>query len=567
MEADKPTVVQIFSEADIDDLLARLPSLSHGHVTVSVPAESPALLTAADFSRLLTAARQARVELTMDTDDPLRRELGRMLGWAVAETPSTPNGDITAGEENPTEDLATYVPKHVRSGGSTSVASPYQVRLRRGTVVLGPDQDRDEFLARLSQETRAAEAVGTEPDYPFESSTQAVSTATSGNRRKLGLAAAVGAPLLVLVLVAALLSYVLPSATITLVPHEEEVAADLTYGVAVPGAEYDIMIEPDPIEHTVVFEQTIPATGERYEPDGTASGTVQFMNAMTTPIEIPAGTRLVGTNGVSYRTQYDVIVPAADPFGSLSLGTVTVEIVASIAGPDGNTPAGTIVGQLDNGAYFTNRDAIDGGTMRRIVVVSEDDIAALQEAAAAELSARAEPEFDGIIDPVLTLVPGSKVIEDPVIELSHEVGEDAEEVSIRATQTVRGAVFDRTQLEAQARDEVGRRLAAQAGSGVILLGPTVTIDDPVPLDEAETAFQVHASAVVRAVITTEEQEALINEVTGKSIDEVEAIVSALPNVAHFEIEHGPSWLPARMPQMASNIRVEVASGDQVGTGT
>src|SRR5690606_40224881 len=58
-------------------------------------------------------------------------------------------------------------------------------------------------------------------------------------------------------------------------------------------------------------------------------------------------------------------------------------------------------------------------------------------------------------------------------------------------------------------------------SDLILLGPTVTVSDPTPLNEEQTAFRVHAEAVVRTVSTAEQQQELIDQVTGKSIEEAE----------------------------------------------
>src|SRR5690606_15814500 len=70
---------------DVDRLLGRLAEFAQGNVLVTVRPESPALLTAAEFFRLFSAARKSGVSLTIRSDDPLRCELARMLGWAVDE--------------------------------------------------------------------------------------------------------------------------------------------------------------------------------------------------------------------------------------------------------------------------------------------------------------------------------------------------------------------------------------------------------------------------------------------------------------------------------------------------
>ena len=49
------------------------------------------------------------------------------------------------------------------------------------------------------------------------------------------LVAAIGAPLVVLIIVGALLMYILPTATVTVVPIEKSISADLVYGLAGTG--------------------------------------------------------------------------------------------------------------------------------------------------------------------------------------------------------------------------------------------------------------------------------------------------------------------------------------------
>lgn len=559
MGAPEPMIVHISSETDLDDLLARLPEYADRRVTLVVADESDVLTTAAELSRVLAAARRERVTLALSTRDPLRQELARMIGWTVLDPAPEHDEDTTA-------DLATYIPRPSTPLSQASAAATRAIpRTPTGTIVLDPDQERPP--AWLTAQIAAGANGYARPAAHAVDDDEEAEDEPRRRRIPFALIFAIVAPLVVLLLVGGILYYVLPTATITLVPEEHTIEADLTYGVAMPGASYDITVEPTELENTTVFEHQIPTTGERFEPDGTATGSVQLMNPTTRPIAVPSQTRLTGTNGMVYLTREAVTVPAADPFGSLALGTAGVTVMAAEPGPDGNADAGTIVGQLENGLYFTNREPIQGGTMKRIATVSEADIAALREAAQADLAARAEAEFREKIDPELKLVPGSLQVEEPVIEISHEAGQDAETVSVRARQTVRGKLYNPEQLDAQARDEVGRRLAAQAGNGVILLGPTVTVSDPTPLNEEQTAFRVHAEAVVRTVITAEQQQELIDQVTGKSIEEAEEALDAMPGVAQYHIEQGPDWLPRRMPQIPSRIRVEVTSGEQLATGS
>lgn len=569
MGTHQQTVVEIASAADVNALVDRMPELRDGSVVVSVHDDSSSMLTAAEFSRVLSAARAAHVTLSISTGDQLRRELARMLGCPVLDLPRTPGpptdepgaGAATNGaggesdhleDEHTTADLATYIPVQFPAIDAPS--------LNAAEVTRAVPSDPGKLNRNGAEQMTHAlpEAPGRFGRGRGSDAEPAV-TATSGGKRKALLAAAIVAPLLVLGMVAGILYYVVPTATITLVPNERRIAADLTYGLAAPGANYDITIQPSPVSHTATFDKTIPTTGERFEPDGTASGEVLFTNPFTTPVTVPAHTELKGTNGVTYLTQQDVTVPGSDPFGALVFGTAPVKIVASQPGPVGNTDPGTVVGQLSLGVFYSNRSAVDGGTQKRIPVVTEADIAALKAAAEQDLQARAQKEFTDSIDPALKLVPNSIQQGDVALQFNHEAGQDAAEVSVTGTLEVRGQVFDPAKAREQARDEAGRRLAAMAGPREILLGDTLTIGDPTPLNAEGTAFKVHSEGAVRAVVTDEERADLASSLIGKDLAAARQEIDGLGNVASYDIKVSPDWLPARMPQIGSHITVDVTS--------
>jgi hypothetical protein len=374
------------------------------------------------------------------------------------------------------------------------------------------------------------------------------------------IAGAIVAPIIVLVVVAAMLAYLLPTATVTLVPVENTISSDLTYGVALPGTKYDIEVTPVSVSHTSTFDKQIPTTGARYEPDGTASGDVLITNATLQDVTIPAGTALQGANGMTYYTQQSVGIPAADPFGSLSFGSSSVGIAAATAGEDGNTDAGSITGQLAAGIYFKNQSAVTGGTVKKIAVVSQADIDALTQAATTELKDRAPKEFAQALDPSLSLVPDSQKVTDPTFSYSLKAGQDGDAVSIHASQTVTAQQYDPTKLNQLAKDEAARSLAAKAGPDEIILGDTVTIGDPVALPGG-LSFSRHATARTRAVISNDEQKALEKQLAGHSLNDAEAIISGMGDVKSHDVEVKPSWLPRRMPELLSHIKIVVPNGD------
>jgi hypothetical protein len=572
------TAVHLSSRADVEAFIERLPVMRNESIVISVNEASDALATAAEYYRLLNAAKPVNVQLAIATDDGLRRELARMLGWVVV-TPSSSSGSrgdtedfptyagdgnefdeapVEEPDDNTTTDLATYRPKYGRIPSAPKQGSP---RGLTGTIIIDPTVS--ETLAarnaapppRLPRTERRSRAHHASGEWNF------ADTPPRRTRSRLFvLAAAIGAPVIVVAVVAGILAYLLPTATVTLVPVENTISSDLTYGVAVPGTKYDIEVTPVPVSHTSTFDKQIPTTGARYEPDGTAGGTVLFTNATLQDVTIPAGTALQGANGITYSTQQSVGIPAADPFGSLSFGSGSVGIAAATAGEDGNADAGSITGQLAAGIYFKNQGPITGGTMKKIAVVSQADIDALTQAATSDLKDRAPKEFSQALDPALSMVPDSQKTTDPTFTYSLHVGQDGEAVSIHASETITAEQYDPTKLNQLAKDEAARLLAAKAGPDEIILGDTVTIGDPVALPGG-LSFSRHATARTRAVISDDEQKALEKQLAGNSVSDAEAIIGGMSDVKSHNVEIKPGWLPRRMPEVLSHIKIVVPSGN------
>ncbi len=587
MSTQETTAVHIANSDDVDALVERLPDLKDERVLITVSEESDALLTAAEFHRVMAKARESNIGLTISTQDHLRQELARMLGWVVVDTVSgsgsrgnTENLPSRGGDTedidgawtrlHTTADLATYRPPvptngNGKSNGNGSGSGHTNKKDVTGTIIV--DQEVAEKLIELKPEPRpangnaangrASRIDANDDDYTEHRERRRF---PRPSRRAAILVAAIGAPLIVLAIVAGILMYILPTATVTLMPTEKSISADLVYGLATSGSHYDVSIQPSPVTHTTIFDKQIPTTGERFEPDGSAAGTVLLTNPQLDAVTIPSGTALPGKNGITYITQKDVTIPKADPFVSQSFGSASVPVVAATAGDQGNTDAGTVVGQLDSGVFFNNSQAISGGTMKRIPVVSQADIDALKQAAEADLASNTVPEFQASIDQGLQLVPNSQTTSDPTYQFSLNAGQDGADISVHATQTVTAEVFDPGKLNALAKDEAARQLASKAGSNEIILGDTVTIGDPVPLSDG-LSFTRHATARTRAVISSDEQAALEKQIVGKNKQDAEAVIQTMSDVSSYSLKIKPDWLPQRMPELNSHIKVVVSSTD------
>ena len=419
-----------------------------------------------------------------------------------------------------------------------------------------------EAAAPVADVRPAPVAVGRTPSNSTDSEYEAAAAPPPGRGRKIAkIAAAVLAPILVIGVVAVIAAYTLPTAEVTLVPREETISSSLTYGVTTADQSFDISMDPTPFSSTSTAEASREATGERYEPVGTASGVIQITNPLTHEVTIPAGTEIPASSGVMYYTAEDAHLPAADPYGSMSFGSGSVGVYAGVIGPDGNLDAGVLTGQLGNQMFYTNPEAISGGRMDRFTVITEDDIAAVRDHVADELQTKAQEEFLADIPDDLELVPDSIEIGDPEIEVNGSAGEDGEAVSASGSISVSGKLYNPDELHQMASNEADRALARQGGSERILLAETVSLKEPTSLDTNIPAFQINVEATARTMITDAERNALIEELVGLSRAEAEAVIADHPKVDRYQISIEPDWLLDRMPEISSRINVHVSSGE------
>ena len=63
------------------------------------------------------------------------------------------------------------------------------------------------------------------------------------------------------------------------------------------------------------------------------------------------------------------------------------------------------------------------------------------------------------------------------------------------------------------------------------------------------------------MISADEQRALEKQIVGKSETDVKSIVQAMTDVASYRILIKPSWLPQRMPELNSHIKILVSNTD------
>jgi hypothetical protein len=593
---------ELDSSADLDRLVADLETLDAGTFIVAFRESSSWSATDIQIARLVAVARTLNKRLIAERGSSQAADRALRLGFrdigVVTDSPEPNQHDTSSfpsyGEDptrsiapldrfSSTANLATYKPEndsptrvfpadndpepedddaHSSATTAMSVSHGKEQGNSSGEELRQANKPTEQPSPLLPAKVRQSVPIMRQGSADSSSRNRSSAPPPPANRRRLlKLIAAIIAPVFVLGVVGALALYMLPTAEITLIAEEEPISTSLTYGIALANTEYDISLDPTMVRSTSNAEATRESTGERFEPAGTAAGTVQITNPLTNEVTIPAGTELPGANGVTYYTAEDVRLPAADPYGSMSFGSGSVGVYAGVTGPDGNLDAGALTGQLGTQMFFTNPEAISGGRMDRYPVISDEDVEQVRDDVRTELLDIAEDEFLNSVSSDLEVVPGSIEVGDPEIEVSGSSGEDGDEVSASGTISVQGQVYDPAELHEVAGSEADRQLARQGGSDRILLAETVTLRDPTDLDGDAPAFQIDVEAMARKVITETEKEAIVAEVTGLTRSEAEELLENHPKIERFQINIEPSWLLDRMPEISSRIEVHVSSGE------
>ncbi len=562
---------------DLDELERRLADDGLDELTIAVPEGATTLFTAREFRRLAAAARQTGVILRIATDDPLRRELARIIGLPVVgppvRSPATepavatddvlrPSGsDPVVHEDAPTRRI------DVPAGDdeeTTTVEVPYAPWRELDTASGFEDDEVDDgsYSFVITPPARPARDRTEDLDASWAAwssrsfDANAPSPAPSRRRARHGprvLAAAVA----LLIVVVVLLVVAAPSATIAVSPRVETVETRITYGIAAPGQSFDFAIPAQTITTTITTSASIPTTGERFVPDGAATGSLLLTNPSTAEVFVAAGAIATASNGVEFVTTTDVVVPAADPYGSMTFGSVAAPVRAAAPGTDGNAEAETIYGQWDNGVFFTNREPITGGTMRRVATVSDADRAALEATARGDLDARAAPALSGLVPSGATVLPGTEQRGEATLRFDHAAGDDATTLRVEASLPLSAQIFDPQALRDRAIEEVTRRLAGSTGDGQVVAG-SVAVSEPQPLGATAAAgYEVRARAEIERPIDPQALDALRDGASGANVADIVSEAISVAGVASAAVDRRYSWLWGDMPLLTSRITIEV----------
>lgn len=357
------------------------------------------------------------------------------------------------------------------------------------------------------------------------------------------------------VILIALASILVPSATVTIVPQSivisdaSEVILDPTVTIIdEANAIVPAKLDRPKLSGTVTVNTTRKATA----PADHASGIVTFNNLQGTEALIPLGTVVATTSGVTQR--YSTTITATLPAGFNA--RVNVPVRALKAGPEGNVrpfQINFIEGPLSAQARVVNLDGLGGGTIKEVNIVSFDDRATARQRLNAELKQQALSVLHNSVGEEVYVVPASVEVIVLGEAWDHLVDDPSDTLTLKIDAVASGIYADYNDFETFAQ----RRLLRKMPEGFQMLPGTLRVEaDPNARVEGNSAIiKVRAALLATPII---DQNKLLDDLQDLPVSQaVKKIQERVKLAEPPQVTLTPSWW-SRMPffRFRTNLFVE-----------
>ncbi len=369
----------------------------------------------------------------------------------------------------------------------------------------------------------------------------------------------------VLVIIVAILSsvYVLPRATVVIIPKAEVINRDLEISISTATKQSDsntLSLPGFAIDETIPKENKLNVLGKR-ELGSKATGTVRIINLTGTPINLKASTTVLTSTGKEYvfKTDQNYIKPISPKTVSAPDAGQKAELVATQGGETSNLPAGSkleisnkVFGNKPNLLYAVVEDPLIGGNSRFISVVSEEDLSKAKEALINEAVADVVSELKGQGQILAEQTYNTEVLD---FTSSKAVGDESTTLTAQAKVHIKGIAFDASSLTELVRNRVTQILPSGnvlQPSGKDTMNYKVrTID----INAGLLKIIVHFES---KLYTSLDLSTIGPSLVGKSKTSALEKLDSLQGVEGGEITLWPAWQNT-MPHFSSKIKVSEQS--------
>ncbi len=379
----------------------------------------------------------------------------------------------------------------------------------------------------------------------------------------------------------------LPGATVYLTPESNvlEASANITLADAYLNASE---LETHPthtlasygVDSVVEVSVQYDATGELFSGEN-ATGTITLYNDADYEWSLVAFTRLESPDGVIFRTQQFVTIPAGTEAGP---ATLDVYVVADekdsnddIIGDRGNIDAGThfiLPGLRESSQallYGENSSAMTGGNTIVTEYVLPEDIDAAYARVESELNAAVQDTLQAEVDALnaeqgsdLVLLTGDFAFDtyDPNIEIPDVEEEQLSSFEVTGSMAVSGIAFNYSELVNVLRSELKLRKSPE--KQLKSIDEESLYYEVFDIDRGAKKIKITASikGVEEYVLDPEEESGarlikkIKDHIAGETVEGAEEYIQNLDEINTVEIKSWPVWAPT-IPSVVENIKIKV----------
>jgi hypothetical protein len=406
------------------------------------------------------------------------------------------------------------------------------------------------------------DAIGEDGSPSWENTTPTPSIPRRRMRpRTVGLLLAAGCVALMGLLIAAL--YVVPlltaTASITMLPVQIPITTTTILAVVTTGtvsSQHQQQQVPGRLlaSLTLSGQRTVATTGQGHQDAAAAHGTVTFYNAALYVQTIPAGTLLVGTDGVQIVTAQDAILPAAlYP----TFGQATVAAHAVPVGPTGNIRAEDIYGPCCRlNVSVVNSSFIGGQNARTYPMVTRTDLDGAVTALTANLAQSVQAAFAAQLRHDETLITPVPCV--PHISTTHHIGDEATQVTVLVQETCTGETYETQAMQTQVTQAVTAAAMQRLGANYLLEGEvqaTVLHATNITGPHGGLLLQVKGTGVWAYRFTDAQLHTLAVRIAGKSRAQATSLLLDTPGVS--QVVMNVSGMAATLPTDPARIHLLV----------
>lgn len=317
----------------------------------------------------------------------------------------------------------------------------------------------------------------------------------------------------------------------------------------------DVTVGTEGTAHTVSgIVKRIDVSGEQaFSPEGTkqvpsqATGVVTLINDSSRPQPLVATTRLLNDDGVLFRLESGVTVPANGSIDNIVVYSDTEGIENNIPASDFTIPGLNATRQQE---IYAKSDAPMTGGVREVGIIDASDIDTAREQLKVELLAQGDGAFAEQY-PDMGVVYGITNLETNGTDF---VGEELSTFTLRGTAQLVAVLYDEDAMQ----DWADRQLMKQAIGDTEFIrsgstNPTVTFGEFNTEDETARLNVFYAGVVT---LNPESKQIEKPVFFGKDRDEVRRYLLSLDRVHGVDVQLRPAWMRA-VPHIHDHVSVVV----------